>query len=302
MNDPITLYYLLHWNLVLFSIKELLKGLFLRISYNICFCYITSRHICFCCIKKLLLKCFGDNNWHSILIAMAGGIALSLGNLATRYAWAFVGYQHNLELLLDGKINKAEILFPGVTCFLIAVCLGSAVHSSNAAGNKVKLQSLSDDLEDGSGSSTKAKAGTADFVVELENRRSIKVKRSSSLACLYFIFFYFSVSCFIIAIILNIIFLYHLILNLPKTTFRAYLNEWNGKGWAFLANLLCGFGNGLQFMGGQAAGTFWGIFLFGEYKKSSRITYILLVSMLSMFIVAVGILMASSGHRKSSSD
>ncbi|KAL5553638.1 hypothetical protein UlMin_041039 [Ulmus minor] len=323
-----------------------------------------------------------QNNWPSVLIAMAGGIALSLGNLATQYAWAFVGLSvtevvtssitvvigTTLNYFLDGKINKAKILFPGVACFLIAVCLGSAVHSSNAADNKVKLQSLSDDvkqgekqrttisdkqLEDGSGSLTKAKAGTADFLVELENRRSIKVfgksmfiglgitffagvcfslfspafnlatndqwhflKKGVPHLVVYTAFFYFSVSCFVIAIILNIIFLYRPVLNLPKTTFRAYLNDWNGRGWAFLAGLLCGFGNGLQFMGGQAAGyaaadavqalplvsTFWGILLFGEYRKSSRRTYILLVGMLSMFIVAVGILMASSGHRKSSSD
>ncbi|KAL5544856.1 hypothetical protein UlMin_008640, partial [Ulmus minor] len=129
--------------------------------------------------------------------------------------------------------------------------------------------------------------------------------RSSLLV--YTAFFYFSVSCFIIAIILNIIFLYHPILNLPKTMFRAYLNDWNARGWAFLASHLCGFGNGLKFMGGQAIGyiaadAVQGILLFGEYRKSSRRTYILLVNMLSMFIVAIGILMASSGHRKSSSD
>ena len=44
--------------------------------------------------------------------------------------------------------------------------------------------------------------------------------------------------------------------------------------------------------------TFWGILIFGEYRRSSRKTYILLVSMLFMFVVAVGLLMASSGHRK----
>ena len=44
--------------------------------------------------------------------------------------------------------------------------------------------------------------------------------------------------------------------------------------------------------------TFWGILLFGEYRKSSKKTYVLLISMLFMFIVAVGVLMASSGHRK----
>lgn len=44
--------------------------------------------------------------------------------------------------------------------------------------------------------------------------------------------------------------------------------------------------------------TFWGVVLFGEYRRSSKITYILLGSMLFMFIVAVAVLMASSGHRK----
>lgn len=32
-----------------------------------------------------------QDNWSSVLFAMAGGIVLSLGNLATQYAWAFVG-------------------------------------------------------------------------------------------------------------------------------------------------------------------------------------------------------------------
>lgn len=207
----------------------------------------------------------------------------------------------------------------------------------------------SDDVENGSVSSAKAKVGTAEFLVQLERRRSIKVFGKSTFIglamtffagvcfslfspafnlatndqwhtlkdgvphlAIYTAFFYFSVSCFVLAIILNVTFLYYPVLNLPKTSFKAYLNDWNGRGWALLAGLLCGFGNGLQFMGGQAAGyaaadavqalplvsTFWGILLFGEYRKSSRRTYILLVSMLSMFIVAVGVLMASSGHRK----
>ncbi|KAM3324161.1 hypothetical protein P3S67_005312 [Capsicum chacoense] len=65
-------------------------------------------------------------------------------------------------------------------------------------------------------------------------------------------------------------------------------------------------------MGGQAAGyaaadavqalplvsTFWGIVLFGEYRRSSRKTYTLLVGMLSMFVAAAGVLMASAGQRK----
>lgn len=327
------------------------------------------------------------DNWPSVLFAMAGGVVLSLGNLATQYAWAFVGLSvtevitssitvvigTTLNYFLDDKINRAEILFPGVACFFIAVCLGSAVHSSNAADNKAKLRNLpsvdgpeteatytsaatgtlsekgTKDPERGNGIVGKAKAGTAHFLVELENKRAIKVFGKSTLIGLaitflagfcfslfspafnlatndqwhtlkkgvvklvvYTAFFWFSISCFIIAIILNIIFLYRPVMDLPRSSFKAYLNDWNGRGWAFLAGLLCGFGNGLQFMGGQAAGyaaadavqalplvsTFWGVVLFGEYRKSSRRTYILLFSMLFMFIAAVGVLMASSGHRK----
>lgn len=84
---------------------------------------------------------------------MAGGIVLSLGNLATQYAWALVGLSvtevvtssitvvigTTLNYFLDDRINKAEILFSGVGCFLIAVCLGSAVHTSNDADNREKL-------------------------------------------------------------------------------------------------------------------------------------------------------------------
>ncbi|KAK7309862.1 hypothetical protein RJT34_06946 [Clitoria ternatea] len=332
------------------------------------------------------LSQLSQDNWPSVLFAMAGGVVLSVGNLSTQYAWAFVGLSvvevitssitvvigTTLNYFLDDKINKAGILFPGVGCFLIAVCLGSAVHSSNTADNKAKLNEFSSDykdaaqgislstlkatsevnskdLENGSGPANKAKAGTAVFLIELEKRRSIKVFGKSTLIGLsitffagvcfslfspafnlatndqwhtlkkgvphltvYTAFFYFSISCFVIAIILNITFLYHPVLNLPKSSLRAYLGDWNGRGWAFLAGFLCGFGNGLQFMGGQAAGyaaadavqalplvsTFWGVVLFGEYRKSSRRTYMLLGSMLFMFIAAVAVLMASSGHRK----
>ena len=45
-----------------------------------------------------------------------------------------------MNYFLDSRMNKAEILFPGVGCFLIAVFLGSAVHKSNAADNIQKLR------------------------------------------------------------------------------------------------------------------------------------------------------------------
>ncbi|XP_061347289.1 ureide permease 1-like isoform X1 [Gastrolobium bilobum] len=332
------------------------------------------------------LSQLSQDNLPSVLFAMAGGVVLSVGNLSTQYAWAFVGLSvveviassitvvigTTLNYFLDDRINKAKILFPGVGCFFIAVCLGSAVHSSNTADNKAKLNDFSShhkdaaqgtslstlketdevdsrDLENGSASAYEAKAGTAVFLIELEKRRSIKVFGKSTFIGLaitffagvcfslfspafnlatndqwhtlkkgvphlsvYTAFFYFSVSCFVVAIILNITFLYHPILNLPKSSLKAYLRDWDGRGWAFLAGLLCGFGNGLQFMGGQAAGyaaanavqalplvsTLWGIILFGEYRKSSRRTYILLGGMSLMFIAAVAVLMESSGHRK----
>nr|XP_043637427.1 ureide permease 1-like [Erigeron canadensis] len=322
-----------------------------------------------------------QNNWPSVLFAMAGGVFLSLGNLSSQYAWAFVGLSvtnvicssttvvigTTLNYFLDDKINRAEILFPGVACFLIAVCLGSVVHTSNTKDNQEKLDRLensevgrgllsnesklnsSKGCEYGTFKEEKVQAGTADFLIELESRRSIKVLGKNTLIglalCLfagiccslfspafnlatndqwhsldegvphlsvYTTFFYFSFSCFVIAIILNTMFLYRPLFNLPQSSIKKYLNDWDGRGWAFLAGFLCGFGNGLQFMGGQAAGyaaadavqalplvsTFWGILFFGEYHKSSKRTYVLLIGMLSMFIVAVGVLMASSGQRK----
>lgn len=47
-----------------------------------------------------------------------------------------------MNYFLDNKINRVEILFPGVACFLIAVCLGSFVHTSNAKDNQAKLDRL----------------------------------------------------------------------------------------------------------------------------------------------------------------
>ncbi|KFK26229.1 hypothetical protein AALP_AA8G219800 [Arabis alpina] len=338
-----------------------------------------------------------QDNWQSVMFAMAGGIVLSLGTLATQYAWAFVGLSvtevitasiavvigklyflllflidsflllmsffmfscigTTLNYFLDDRLNRAEVLFPGVTCFLIAVCFGSALHKSNAADNKSKLQDFkslettsSFQMETNPVNNGLAKGkGTAAFLIELEKQRAMKVFGKNTIIGLaitffagicfslispafslatndqwhilkhgvpklnvYTAYFYFSISAFVIALILNIRFLYWPIVGLPKSSFKAYLNDWNGRGWSFLAGFLCGFGNGLQFMGGQAAGyaaagsvqalplvsTFWGILLFGEYRRSSRRTYTLLISMLFMFIVAVAVLIASAGHRK----
>ncbi|XP_054809237.1 ureide permease 3 isoform X4 [Prosopis cineraria] len=158
-----------------------------------------------------------QDNWPSVLFAMAGGVVLSIGNLSAQYAWALVGLSvvevvsssinvvigTTLNYFLDDRINRAQILFPGVGCFLIAVCLGSAVHSSNIADDEAKLSNLSNNHKDGTilintssgkeineesvvkskdlesggvGSADKAKAGTAAFLIELEKKRAIKIE------------------------------------------------------------------------------------------------------------------------------
>ncbi|XP_074268193.1 ureide permease 3-like isoform X2 [Silene latifolia] len=86
---------------------------------------------------------FDKDMWSCVLMAMLGGLFLSLGNVLIQYAWAFVGLSvaqvitssiavvigTSLNYFLDDKINKVSILFPGVACFLTAVLLGSTVHS-----------------------------------------------------------------------------------------------------------------------------------------------------------------------------
>nr|CAB3465975.1 unnamed protein product [Digitaria exilis] len=94
-----------------------------------------------------------QDNWPSVLFAMAGGIALGLANLLLQYAFAFLGLSvttviftclvavtgTTMNYFLDGRINRAAILFPGVGCFLIAALLGSVVHASNVKDDKDKL-------------------------------------------------------------------------------------------------------------------------------------------------------------------
>jgi hypothetical protein len=60
----------------------------------------------------------------------------------------------------------------------------------------------------------------------------------------------------------------------PKSSFKAYLNDWEGRQWALLAGFLCGFGNGFQFMGGQAAG----------YAAADAVQVCLLNIVLSIYI------------------
>lgn len=53
--------------------------------------------------------------------------------------WCMPNAGTTINYFLDDRINKAEILFPGVGCFLIAAVLGSWLHSSNVADIDKKL-------------------------------------------------------------------------------------------------------------------------------------------------------------------
>jgi len=340
-----------------------------------------------------------QDNWPSVGFALAGGLVLGVGNLLTQYAWPFVGLSivevisssitvvagTTMNYFLDDRINHAQILFPGVGCFLIAVFLGAALHISYSRDNLSKLQAYSRsdakinteksfDLEimdapsksvaqeeNGIDKNAKVqtlqanglgvKAGTGQYLQQLEDQRAMKisgVKTTFGLVIViiagfcfalfspafnlatndqwhrlkpgvphlvvYTAFFYFSVMAFIFGVTANLVLLYHPLLGLPKSSLKMYLNDWEGRQWALLAGLLCGLGNGFQFMGGQAAGyaaadavqalplvsTFWAVVIFKEYYRSSRKTYILLVAMLFMFCLAVGLLAGSSGTRNTS--
>lgn len=130
----------------------------------------------------------------------------------------------------------------------------------------------------------------------------------------YTAYFYFSLSCFAVDVALNVWFLYRPMAGVGTSSVAAYARDCKGRGLALLAGVVCGLGNASTFMAGQAAGyaaadsvmalplvsTFWGVLLFGEYRRSSRRTYMLLGSMLGMFVVAMALLMASSVHRNGS--
>ncbi|KAG9130089.1 hypothetical protein Leryth_012843 [Lithospermum erythrorhizon] len=298
-----------------------------------------------------------SGNWPCVLIAMIGGIFLSVGNLSMQYALAIVGLSvtevitssiavvlgTTLNYFLDDRINKAEILFPGVGCFLIAVCLGSAVHTSNAKDIAAKLTDLSDYYNGGEKEIEKSNSRKRFVESRIWNMEVTKGTNQSSvlqiILCIlrmrelifhilrvmtsvlgksvllgigitffgggcyalfsptfnlatndqwhlmrkgvprlvvYTAFFYFSLSFVLIALLLNIIFLYHPVLNLPKSSFKAYLSDWKGREWAFLAGMVCGRKWAKQFM-----------------RTSCR--YVLQADCVQCEYV----LMASSGHRSS---
>ncbi|TVU04220.1 hypothetical protein EJB05_50199, partial [Eragrostis curvula] len=289
-----------------------------------------------------------QDNWPSVLFAVAGGIALSLGNMISQYAWAFVGlslaniigccmtvvfgalmHGTTVNYFLDGRINRAEVLFPGVACFVVAVLLGAAVNSSNAKDKEEKLRILGGDFitdediemsrddisakasprngdHEDENASNQAKPGTAAFIARVEKTRSIKVAGSSSFIGLAIVLFA-GVCFFIVSPAVNLASndqLHVLKKGVPHLVVYT----------AFFYFYLSGFVLAIciNFMGGQAAGfatadavmasplvcTFWDIVIFCEYRRSSRKTYLLLASMLTMFVIAIGVLLASAGHRK----
>ena len=59
-------------------------------------------------------------NWPSVLFAMAGGVVLSLGNLSTQYAWAFVGLSVT-EVITASITVVIGTVFRCIYTFLFAV-------------------------------------------------------------------------------------------------------------------------------------------------------------------------------------
>ena len=70
----------------------------------------------------------------------------------------------------------------------------------------------------------------------------------------YTTFFYFSTAFVICSLVVNVYLLYYPVLGIPKSSLALYYQDRDGRLIAITAGLLCGIGNGFQFMGGQAAG------------------------------------------------
>ena len=56
-------------------------------------------------------------------------------------------------------------------------------------------------------------------------------------------FFYFSLAFFVVAMVVNTIFLYYPILGAPKSSIMGWLNDWHGRPIALCAGIICGLGN-----------------------------------------------------------
>ncbi|CAM6084787.1 unnamed protein product [Calypogeia fissa] len=276
----------------------------------------------------------GQDKWPSVAFALAGGLVLSVGNLATQ---PFVGLSATnvissslsvlvggtLNYFLDGRINRVELLFPGIGFFLFATCLGSLLYASNTADTKAKVElarknskPTAADTEESGEIGDKEEKGfcyalLSPAIILATNDQWHYLKPGVPHLVVYTAFFYFSCAAFAFGFGINLIFLYRPMLGLPKSTISAWLGDWEGRWWAFSAGFLCSCGNGFQFMGGEAAGfaaadcvnalplvsTVGAILIFKEYHQSSRRTYVLLGTMLMMFTVAVVLLASSAGQR-----
>lgn len=62
-----------------------------------------------------------QDNWPSVMFAMAGGIVLSLGNLSTQYAWAFVGL--SVTEVITSSITVVIGFYLCSILFLSFICL-----------------------------------------------------------------------------------------------------------------------------------------------------------------------------------
>ena len=107
--------------------------------------------------------------------------------LSTNYhfaAFVLIVTGTTVNYFLDDKINRADILFPGVGCFLVAVCLGSAVHSSNTADNKAKLDDFPSDYTEGAMYVSCSFKLLWDVTIYYEfMTNNTKMKKGSSLFC-----------------------------------------------------------------------------------------------------------------------
>ena len=65
---------------------------------------------------------FIKDNWPSVLFAMAGGLVLSIGNLSTQYAWAYVG------------LSVTEVI-----CASMVVVIGKLISSANSSAVNILI-------------------------------------------------------------------------------------------------------------------------------------------------------------------
>jgi len=67
-----------------------------------------------------------QDNWPSVLFAMAGGVVLSVGNLSTQYAWAYVG------LSVTEVISSSMVVVIGMLLISMGRLLSSLLALSSA--------------------------------------------------------------------------------------------------------------------------------------------------------------------------